>query len=105
PAPARAGGDGCRTRPLRARVAAVVGGRAGGAHGDGRAAHRRSARRARPIDGKARRALTVGREANVILSTAKDLMPVASGDEVLRFAQDDGQLASKKPYSSSMARR
>jgi hypothetical protein len=25
----------------------------------------------------------------VILSVAKDLMPVASGDEVLRFAQDD----------------
>jgi hypothetical protein len=25
----------------------------------------------------------------VILSGAKDLMPVASGDEVLRFAQDD----------------
>jgi len=26
----------------------------------------------------------------VILSEAKDLMPVASGDEVLRCAQDDG---------------
>jgi hypothetical protein len=26
---------------------------------------------------------------SVILSVAKDLMPVASGDEVLRFAQDD----------------
>jgi hypothetical protein len=25
----------------------------------------------------------------VILSVAKDLMPVASGDEVPRFAQDD----------------
>jgi hypothetical protein len=25
----------------------------------------------------------------VILSAAKDLMPVAIGDEVLRFAQDD----------------
>jgi hypothetical protein len=25
----------------------------------------------------------------VILSAAKDLMPLASGDEVLRFAQDD----------------
>jgi hypothetical protein len=25
----------------------------------------------------------------VILSVAKDLMPVASGDEVLRYAQDD----------------
>ena len=25
----------------------------------------------------------------VILSAAKDLVPVASGDEVLRFAQDD----------------
>jgi hypothetical protein len=32
---------------------------------------------------------------SVILSEAKDLMPVASGDEVLRFAQDD-----KKPTSS-----
>ena len=27
--------------------------------------------------------------AHVILSEAKDLMPVASGDEVLRYAQDD----------------
>jgi hypothetical protein len=27
--------------------------------------------------------------ASVILSEAKDLMPVAIGDEVLRFAQDD----------------
>jgi len=26
---------------------------------------------------------------SVILSEAKDLMPVAGGDEVLRFAQDD----------------
>jgi hypothetical protein len=26
---------------------------------------------------------------SVILSEAKDLMPVASGDEILRFAQDD----------------
>jgi hypothetical protein len=26
---------------------------------------------------------------DVILSEAKDLMPMASGDEVLRFAQDD----------------
>jgi hypothetical protein len=26
---------------------------------------------------------------SVILSAAKDLMPMASGDEVLRFAQDD----------------
>jgi hypothetical protein len=25
----------------------------------------------------------------VILSVAKDLMPVATGDEVLRYAQDD----------------
>jgi len=25
----------------------------------------------------------------VILSEAKDLMPIANGDEVLRFAQDD----------------
>ena len=30
---------------------------------------------------------------SVILSEAKDLMPVASGDEVLRFAQDDRGLA------------
>jgi hypothetical protein len=28
-------------------------------------------------------------EPFVILSEAKDLMPVANGDEVLRFAQDD----------------
>jgi hypothetical protein len=28
----------------------------------------------------------------VILSVAKDLMPVASGDEVLRYAQDDTML-------------
>jgi hypothetical protein len=27
---------------------------------------------------------------SVILSEAKDLMPIANGDEVLRFAQDDG---------------
>jgi hypothetical protein len=27
---------------------------------------------------------------SVILSAAKDLMPIASDDEVLRFAQDDG---------------
>jgi len=26
---------------------------------------------------------------SVILSAAKDLVPVASGDEVLRYAQDD----------------
>jgi hypothetical protein len=26
---------------------------------------------------------------SVILSEAKDLMPAASGDEILRFAQDD----------------
>jgi hypothetical protein len=29
----------------------------------------------------------------VILSAAKDLMSVASGDEILRCAQDDGQRA------------
>jgi hypothetical protein len=29
------------------------------------------------------------RTLTVILSAAKDLMPVANGDEVLRFAQDD----------------
>jgi len=28
----------------------------------------------------------------VILSEAKDLMPVAIGDEVLRYAQDDRRL-------------
>src|SRR5580704_2509563 len=28
--------------------------------------------------------------SSVILSVAKDLMPAASGDEVLRYAQDDG---------------
>jgi hypothetical protein len=28
---------------------------------------------------------------SVILSEAKDLMPLASGDEILRFAQDDGE--------------
>jgi hypothetical protein len=28
-------------------------------------------------------------EAIVILSEAKDLMPSATGDEILRFAQDD----------------
>ena len=27
--------------------------------------------------------------SSVILSAAKDLTPIASGDEVLRFAQDD----------------
>ena len=29
----------------------------------------------------------------VILSVAKDLMPVATGDEVLRYAQDDKTLS------------
>jgi hypothetical protein len=29
------------------------------------------------------------RRSHVILSEAKDLMPVASGDVVVRFAQDD----------------
>jgi hypothetical protein len=33
-----------------------------------------------------------GHSADVILSAAKDLMPVASGDEVLRYAQDDRKL-------------
>jgi hypothetical protein len=33
----------------------------------------------------------------VILSEAKDLMPVVSGDEILRFAQDDGQRAGGSP--------
>jgi hypothetical protein len=28
-------------------------------------------------------------EIRVILSVAKDLMPVATGDEILRYAQDD----------------
>jgi hypothetical protein len=31
----------------------------------------------------------------VILSAAKDLMPVASGDEVLRFAQDDSNVVAR----------
>jgi hypothetical protein len=31
----------------------------------------------------------IPRLSHVILSEAKDLMPVASGDEVLRSAQDD----------------
>jgi hypothetical protein len=31
----------------------------------------------------------VGAVHPIILSAAKDLMPIASGDEVLRFAQDD----------------
>ena len=30
--------------------------------------------------------------STVILSAAKDLVPVASGDEVLRYAQDDKKL-------------
>jgi hypothetical protein len=34
--------------------------------------------------------------AIVILSVAKDLMPVASGDEVLRYAQDDRMLPMTK---------
>ncbi len=37
----------------------------------------------------------------VILSEAKDLMPVASGDEVLRFAQDDRRLGKVKRASRS----
>jgi len=31
----------------------------------------------------------VAARQTVILSEAKDLMPIASGDEVLRYAQDD----------------
>jgi hypothetical protein len=31
----------------------------------------------------------------VILSVAKDLMPVASGDEILRYAQDDRDAVSQ----------
>jgi hypothetical protein len=33
----------------------------------------------------------------VILSEAKDLMPVASGNEVLRYAQDDIMRARRLP--------
>ena len=48
----------------------------------------------------------------VILSAAKDLMPVASGDEVLRFSadliratQDDKSLASCCLYGADDGRR
>jgi hypothetical protein len=49
----------------------------------------------------------------VILSEAKDLMPVANGDEVLRFAQDDGEkiahdadplLESRQAYATTLLR-
>jgi hypothetical protein len=33
----------------------------------------------------------------VILSAAKDLIPIASGDEVLRCAQDDGYERAARP--------
>ncbi len=45
-------------------------------------------RRHRPHD---RRMDGGGEGTSVILSAAKDLMPVASGDEILRCAQDDNQ--------------
>jgi hypothetical protein len=37
----------------------------------------------------------------VILSAAKDLMPVASGDEILRCAQDDSGAAPRPATSVS----
>jgi len=37
----------------------------------------------------ARQVALVDATKAVILSEAKDLMPAASGDEILRFAQDD----------------
>jgi hypothetical protein len=51
---------------------------------------------------EARNASQCRRHTRVILSEAKDLMPTASGDEVLRFAQDD-RLAER--LSQSAARR
>src|SRR5262249_33816701 len=41
----------------------------------------------------------------VILSGAKDLMPVASGDEVLRCAQDDRKAASGCPLGREQSRQ
>jgi hypothetical protein len=42
-----------------------------------------------PADPNEQRIGVMGIFFSVILSEAKDLMPVASGDEILRFAQDD----------------
>jgi hypothetical protein len=42
-----------------------------------------------PADSNEQRIGVMGIFFSVILSEAKDLMPVASGDEILRFAQDD----------------
>jgi hypothetical protein len=42
-----------------------------------------------PADLHDKRIGVMGILSPVILSEAKDLMPVASGDEILRFAQDD----------------
>jgi hypothetical protein len=42
-----------------------------------------------PADLHEQRIGVMGILSPVILSEAKDLMPVASGDEILRFAQDD----------------
>jgi hypothetical protein len=42
---------------------------------------------------------------SVILSEAKDLMPLASGDEVLRFAQDDKNPTSRYLHGADDGRR
>jgi hypothetical protein len=43
--------------------------------------------------------------SSVILSAAKDLMPLASGDEVLRYAQDDKNSAFLCLQGASDGRR
>src|SRR6266498_5304669 len=54
------------------------------------ARHKDQRCRATAGDGRSAIATTCLPRHGVILSAAKDLVPVASGDEVLRCAQDDG---------------
>jgi hypothetical protein len=48
-----------------------------------------------PADTHEQRIGIMGTLFPVILSVAKDLMPVASGDEILRYAQDDSDAVSQ----------
>jgi hypothetical protein len=56
-----------------------------------------------PADPNDQRIGDMGILFSVILSEAKDLMPVASGDEILRFAQDDSDVAHPRPVTSVSA--
>ena len=70
--------------------------------GDGHEAHRRPARRARPFDGQARGTSTLSSERSEESITSKQLDGRFNS---LRSGRRLRRRASKKPYSSSMARR